>query len=50
MAANRVVLWRHGQTDWNVVNRFQGHSDIDLNDLEPFCSDLGNFFRREYNL
>ena len=36
MAANRVVLWRHGQTDWNVVNRFQGHSDIDLNDVGRF--------------
>ncbi len=36
MAANRVVLWRHGQTDWNVVNRFQGHSDIDLNEVGRF--------------
>ncbi|MEY4232936.1 MAG: hypothetical protein RL144_1136, partial [Actinomycetota bacterium] len=36
MAGNRVVLWRHGQTDWNVVNRFQGHSDIDLNEVGRF--------------
>ena len=33
MAGNRVVLWRHGQTDWNMVNRFQGHSDIPLNEV-----------------
>jgi probable phosphoglycerate mutase len=36
MAANRIVLWRHGQTDWNVANRFQGHSDIDLNEVGKF--------------
>ncbi|RJL34521.1 histidine phosphatase family protein [Bailinhaonella thermotolerans] len=30
--SRRVVCWRHGQTRWNVEHRFQGHSDIPLNE------------------
>jgi glucosyl-3-phosphoglycerate phosphatase len=28
----RLVLWRHGQTPWNAERRFQGHSDISLDE------------------
>ncbi len=30
MTASRLVLWRHGRTEWNATGRFQGQSDIGL--------------------
>jgi broad specificity phosphatase PhoE len=28
----KLVLWRHGRTAWNAERRFQGHSDISLDE------------------
>jgi glucosyl-3-phosphoglycerate phosphatase len=33
MTASRLVVWRHGRTEWNATGRFQGHADVALDEL-----------------
>lgn len=30
--SRRIVLWRHGRTEWNLAGRFQGQTDVDLDE------------------
>jgi glucosyl-3-phosphoglycerate phosphatase len=29
----RIVLWRHGRTEWNLLGKAQGHADVSLDDV-----------------
>ncbi|MTI79450.1 MAG: alpha-ribazole phosphatase [Firmicutes bacterium] len=31
--STRIYLVRHGETEWNALKKFQGHSDISLSDV-----------------
>lgn len=33
MKNRRIVLWRHGRTSWNSINRFQGQEDVPLDEV-----------------
>ena len=33
MTAHRLIVWRHGRTEWNATGRFQGQADVPLDEL-----------------
>ncbi|HZX01290.1 histidine phosphatase family protein, partial [Kribbella sp.] len=33
MTAGRLIVWRHGRTEWNLQNKIQGQADIPLDEV-----------------
>lgn len=33
MTAGRLIVWRHGRTEWNLQDKVQGQADIPLDDV-----------------
>jgi probable phosphoglycerate mutase len=45
----RVVVVRHGETDWNLNGRMQGHAPVPLNETGRGQADrVGRYLAREY--
>src|SRR5687767_15916178 len=43
----RLYIFRHGETDWNLARRIQGHTDIALNERgRDQARDLANRLER----
>ena len=46
----KVLLIRHGETDWNAQQRWQGHSDVPLNTQGVLQAEEAAERMRQYNL
>ena len=33
MTAGRLIVWRHGRTEWNLQDKIQGQADIPLDEV-----------------
>ena len=43
MTAGRLIVWRHGRTEWNLQDKIQGQADIPLDEA---ASSVGQGHRR----